>query len=76
MIFLFQGRFHHVLYVGPPNQVERLEILEYFCNKFALPLNVSRMLSDRLREGMSGADIEILCREESMKALKSELLLL
>ena len=66
-----KGRFHHVLYIMPPNENEKIQLLQYFCNKFSLPEQIKSYLSTRLMDGMSGADIENLCREESMKIVKN-----
>lgn len=74
---LRKGRFHHLLYIPPPDKLERKDLLHYFCKKcflFDEDIGSSENDSNRLieeleqelKEGMSGADIENLCREKAM----------
>jgi SpoVK/Ycf46/Vps4 family AAA+-type ATPase len=64
-----QGRFHHVLHVPPPDASERLQLLSYFGRKCALDADTVQSLTTRLREGMSGAEVENLCREATVQKL-------
>jgi len=64
-----KGRFHHVLHVPPPDPDERLQLLLYFAAKCHLDDSVVMELTDRLRDGMSGAEVENLCREATLKSL-------
>jgi transitional endoplasmic reticulum ATPase len=73
----FQGRFHHVLLVPLPNASERRQLLHYFARKCNLLQvdsgEVCPALSARLREGMSGAEIENLCREATLEKHRSQM---
>ena len=70
---LRKGRFHHILYIQPPSENERLQLLRYFCEKFSLPDQIEVDLRTKLIDNMSGADIENLCREESMKIIRTKI---
>ena len=69
-----KGRFHHVLYIKPPDEDERKKLLQYFSKQFSLPKEVYSDISMRLVDNMSGADIENLCREESMKIIRAKVI--
>ena len=68
-----KGRFHHVLNIKAPSGNERIQLLQYFCRKFSLPDQTKSYLIGRLMEGMSGADVENLCREESMIVIRTKI---
>lgn len=77
-----KGRFHHVLYVGPPPDHDtRMRLLLYYAEKSGLAEDDHCMLKLeeelRRREAnigedfiISGADIESMCREKIMEILK------
>jgi transitional endoplasmic reticulum ATPase len=65
-----QGRFHHVIEVKPPNESERVQLLQYFGSKFGLQQHVIDCLNALTKDGMSGADIENLCREAGMNVIR------
>jgi SpoVK/Ycf46/Vps4 family AAA+-type ATPase len=69
LVLFTQGRFHHVLHVPLPDAHERALLLQYFATKCHLDAN---SLAPLLREGMSGADIENLCREATLQRHRSE----
>ena len=66
----------------PPNPQERLELLTYFAKKCKLYSDddgssggaVFERLKASLREGMSGAEIENLCREASLQRIASSMM--
>ena len=68
------GRLDHHVYVGPPNLKSRTEILEYYMSK--LPLASSAPAPPMLAEktqGYTGADLENLCREAALSALRENI---
>lgn len=54
-----------------PNPAERLELLNYFAKKCGLlrdgATEASAELKEKLKEGMSGAEVENLCREATLE---------
>jgi len=67
------GRIDRILLVPAPNEEERLKILKIFTKDMPLAANIDlNMLNSKL-EGFSGADIEMLCREAGMIALRENL---
>lgn len=70
-----QGRFHHVLLVPLPDEKERILLLNYFAKKCGLlspgAAEAGEDLAQRLREGMSGAEIENMCREATLERHRS-----
>lgn len=66
-----KGRFDQILYVPQPNIEERWKLLQYFAKRYQLNCNdwELSMLSMKLKEGMSGAEIENICREVKMKEI-------
>ncbi len=63
-----KGRFYQTILIPPPNAEDRVKLLEYFLTKARLPMTLIDELKWKLYEGMSGAQIENLCKEEAMKA--------
>jgi SpoVK/Ycf46/Vps4 family AAA+-type ATPase len=74
---LRKGRFHHVLHVPPPSLSERRAMVDYFGGRFQLSVETKESLQgeDRLVEGMSGADVENLCREAGMRRIRDAICL-
>jgi len=67
------GRFDKVIYVPPPDEKSRYQILKIYTKKMPLALDVSlRDLAART-EWYSGADLAALCREAAMNALRRSL---
>jgi transitional endoplasmic reticulum ATPase len=64
------GRFDAVLFVPPPDKPARLEILKVHTKKMPLGKDVSLERLADFTEGFSGADIEGLCREAAMAAVR------
>lgn len=65
------GRFDAVLFVPPPDRAARLEILKVHTRKMPLAKDVNLERLADLTDGFSGADIEGLCREAAMTAVRN-----
>jgi transitional endoplasmic reticulum ATPase len=65
------GRFEIILYVPPPDEVSRLQILKIHTSKMPLK-EVSLEEVAKKTEGYSGADLEALCREAGLNALRKD----
>jgi transitional endoplasmic reticulum ATPase len=69
------GRFDRLVYVPSPDQAARLHILKIH----TAPMRVAPEVTDRLNElstrteGYSGADLENICREAGMAALRERM---
>jgi transitional endoplasmic reticulum ATPase len=66
------GRFDSVVFVPPPDNAARREILAVHTKKMPLAKDVNLDKLAELTEGYSGADIEGLCREAAMAAVRDE----
>lgn len=66
---LRKGRFHHLLHVPPPTLDDMRRMINYFGNKYQLSSSIQFHLQQSIQEGMSGADVENLCREAGMKRI-------
>ncbi|HUW90548.1 MAG TPA: CDC48 family AAA ATPase [Candidatus Nanopelagicaceae bacterium] len=67
------GRIDRILLVPPPDEAGREAILKIFTEKMPLANDVTiKKLNERLK-GFSGADIETLCREAAMIALRENM---
>jgi transitional endoplasmic reticulum ATPase len=66
------GRFDRRVYVPPPDGAARLKILEI--KTAGMPLDEGVDLKELVRrmDGYSGADIESVCREAAMNALRRD----
>jgi len=67
------GRFDRFVLISPPNQKARLKILEIFTKNMPLDEDVDLKEIAKLIDGFSGADIESLCREAAMLALRDDM---
>lgn len=65
------GRFEVVLYVPPPDEASRLQILRIHTRRMPLE-GVSLEEIAKRTEGYSGADLEALCREAGLNALRRD----
>ena len=67
------GRFDRLVYVKPPNLQGRRDILDIYTEK--MPLNDDVNLEELARniEGFVGSDIEALCREAGLIALRENI---
>ncbi|TFG33367.1 AAA family ATPase [Candidatus Thorarchaeota archaeon] len=66
------GRFDAVVFVPPPDKSARLEIFKVHTKKMPLSEDVDLGKLAEMTEGYSGADIEGLCREAAMTAVRSD----
>lgn len=66
------GRFDKLLYVGPPDRDERLDILKIHTRNMPLDKRIDlEALSDKL-DGFVGADIAALCQEAGIVAMSED----
>jgi len=66
------GRFDRLLLVSPPGKEGRLEIFKIHTKNMPLDKDVNIEKMADLSEGYVGADIESLCREAAMLALRKD----
>jgi transitional endoplasmic reticulum ATPase len=66
------GRFDRLIYIPMPDIKARARILEIFLSKMACS-GVSTQWLAELTEGFSGADLEMLCHEAGMLALREHI---
>ena len=71
--FLRPGRFDRLIYVEAPDFVSRLKILEVHSKKMPLDDDVSLKHIAQITEGYSGADLENVCREAGMQAIREKM---
>lgn len=64
------GRFDQILYVPPPDQEARLKIFKIHTRKNPRVKNVSLQKLAAETEGYMGSDIEAICREATMLAIR------
>ncbi len=69
------GRFDRWVFIDSPDEKSRLAILELYTVKAGMPLASDVNLHElaRLTENYVGADIEALCREAAMRALREDI---
>jgi len=67
------GRFDRVIYVPPPDEKSRYQILKIYTKKMPLAPDVSLKDLAARTEWYSGADLAALCREAAMNALRRNL---
>ncbi len=67
------GRFDRLVYVKPPDVEGRREILGIYTEKMPLASDVNLELISRELDGFVGADIEALCREAALNALREDI---
>ena len=65
------GRFDYLVYVPKPDRKARLEILKVHTRSMPLEDVSLEELSEKT-EGFSGADLEALCREAGLNALRKD----
>ncbi len=64
------GRFDRVIYVPPPDEEARLEILKVHTRNMPLAEDVNLKEIAKRTEGYTGADLAALCREAALNALR------
>jgi transitional endoplasmic reticulum ATPase len=67
------GRFDRVIYVRPPNIEGRKDILDIYARRMPLAADVDLEEIARNLEGFVGSDIEALCREAGIIALRENI---
>jgi transitional endoplasmic reticulum ATPase len=67
------GRIDRILLVPPPDEKGTLEILKVFTKDMPLASNIELEELNKIIDGFSGADIETLCREAAMIALRENI---
>ncbi len=67
------GRFDRLILVPPPDEKSRLAILKIYTRKMPLASDVNLVEIASRTEGYSGADIESLCREAALSALRRDI---
>jgi transitional endoplasmic reticulum ATPase len=66
------GRFDRMIFVNPPDERTRLEILKVHTRGMPLKgVSLEKLAS--MTKGFSGADLEALCREAAINALRRDL---
>jgi len=71
--FLRPGRFDRLIYVKEPDFEARLKILEVHSKNMPLAENVSLKEIAQSTVGYSGADLENVCREAGMEAIREKM---
>ncbi len=64
------GRFDRLIYVPPPDEKGRYQVLRIYTRKMPLAEDVDLAKLAAMTEGYSGADLESLCREAGLAALR------
>ncbi len=64
------GRFDYLIYVPPPDEKGRYEILKVHTRRMPLAEDVNLEAVAERTEGFSGADLEALCREAALSAIR------
>jgi transitional endoplasmic reticulum ATPase len=64
------GRFDRLIYVPEPGEVARVEIFKIYTKEMPLKEDVSIEQLAKTLKGYSGADIQALCREAALNALR------
>ena len=67
------GRIDRILLVPAPDEDEREQILNIFTKDMPLAANIDLKELNKKLDGFSGADVETLCREAGMIALRENL---
>ena len=67
------GRFDRLVYVPPPDLNARIEIFKIHTKDMPLDSDVNLEELAKMTEGYAGSDIESLCREAAMMALREDL---
>ena len=67
------GRFDRLIYVPPPDEKARLEILKVHTRNMPLAEDVDLLEIAKKTEGYTGADLEVLVREAGLLALRENI---
>ena len=71
--FLRAGRIDRMVYVPPPDVDGRLSILKVHTAKIPLDDDVNLAVLAECTNGFSGADLENMCREAALEALRKSI---
>jgi len=66
------GRFDRLIYVPEPDEKSRLQIVKIYTKNMPLAKDVSLEGLTEMTKNYSGADVEALCREAAMYALRRD----
>jgi transitional endoplasmic reticulum ATPase len=64
------GRFDRLIYIPPPDETSRLQIFKIYTKKIPLDPSVNLDALTATTKGYSGADIQALCNEAAMYAVR------
>jgi len=67
------GRFDRLIFIPPPDERSRLEILSIYTRNMPLAEDIRLEDLASRSEGFSGADLESLCREAALAALRRDI---
>jgi len=67
------GRMDRIIYVPPPDEEARFQILKIHTRNMPLAEDVDLKEIAKKTEGYSGADLETVCREAAMNALRKDI---
>jgi transitional endoplasmic reticulum ATPase len=67
------GRLDWLIYVPPPDEKARLQILKIYTNKMPLSPDVSIEYLAKITDGYTGADLENICREAALQAMRRDI---
>ncbi|MCK4222676.1 AAA family ATPase, partial [Candidatus Bathyarchaeota archaeon] len=67
------GRFDRLIYVPEPDEKARLEIFKLYTKDMPLETDVNLDVLTKMTKGYSGADIQALCREAALNALRKSI---
>eukprot|EP00051_Salpingoeca_urceolata_P016906 m.227460 g.227460 ORF g.227460 m.227460 type:complete len:794 (-) comp18815_c0_seq2:96-2477(-) len=71
--FLRPGRIDHILHIPLPDETSRLEILRVHSRHLCIGDDVDLAMFARNTPGCSGAELENLCREAALRALRDSI---
>ncbi|RCI05459.1 hypothetical protein CU098_012881 [Rhizopus stolonifer] len=66
------GRFDQIIYIPPPDEESRLEILKIHTRHMPMDLDVDLIQVSKQTEYYTGADLQNVCREAAMEALRGQ----
>src|SRR5207249_7131573 len=66
------GRLDLIVYIGPPDEQARLEIIKLLTSSMPIAFDVNVQDIAQSTKGFSGADLVALCREAAVSAMRSK----
>jgi len=64
------GRFDRLIYIPPPDDTSRLQIFKIYTKKIPLGADINIEALGKSTNGYSGADIQAVCNEAAMNAVR------